>query len=226
VHGTVGAWRSLVAHLNGVQEVERSNRSAPTTDPRTKAAPPEGPSSGPVPISVPCQSAERLRGTSSIADATRPAMSHVQLASGDGLIRQPTDRPPESGSRAAPVRPGRPSPPQPTRPRQVGSMAPSFRDSTRFASHGMRSSGTLAQPSLVRLPSTSSHRAAAVCPRMTCSGPWRGNLLEASSGPQMRHRLPGDPPRSGRRVPRGAIWPGLTGHAALSVSWRQRAVRG
>ena len=26
----VGAWRSLVAHLNGVQEVERSNRSAPT----------------------------------------------------------------------------------------------------------------------------------------------------------------------------------------------------
>jgi hypothetical protein len=30
-HDTVGAWRSLVAHLNGVQEVERSNRSAPTT---------------------------------------------------------------------------------------------------------------------------------------------------------------------------------------------------
>ena len=27
----IGAWRSLVAHLNGVQEVERSNRSAPTT---------------------------------------------------------------------------------------------------------------------------------------------------------------------------------------------------
>ena len=27
----LGAWRSLVAHLNGVQEVERSNRSAPTT---------------------------------------------------------------------------------------------------------------------------------------------------------------------------------------------------
>ncbi len=27
----VGAWRSLVAHLNGVQEAERSNRSAPTT---------------------------------------------------------------------------------------------------------------------------------------------------------------------------------------------------
>ena len=26
----VGAWRSLVAHLNGVQEAERSNRSAPT----------------------------------------------------------------------------------------------------------------------------------------------------------------------------------------------------
>ena len=26
----IGAWRSLVAHLNGVQEVERSNRSAPT----------------------------------------------------------------------------------------------------------------------------------------------------------------------------------------------------
>ena len=26
----LGAWRSLVAHLNGVQEVERSNRSAPT----------------------------------------------------------------------------------------------------------------------------------------------------------------------------------------------------
>jgi hypothetical protein len=28
--GPVGAWRSLVAHLNGVQEAERSNRSAPT----------------------------------------------------------------------------------------------------------------------------------------------------------------------------------------------------
>ena len=26
----VGAWRSLVAHLNGVQEVPRSNRGAPT----------------------------------------------------------------------------------------------------------------------------------------------------------------------------------------------------
>ena len=31
----LGAWRSLVAHLNGVQEVERSNRSAPTTLSRT-----------------------------------------------------------------------------------------------------------------------------------------------------------------------------------------------
>ena len=30
---SVGAWRSLVAHLNGVQEVERSNRSAPTKNP-------------------------------------------------------------------------------------------------------------------------------------------------------------------------------------------------
>jgi hypothetical protein len=34
----VGAWRSLVAHLNGVQEVERSNRSAPTNDLSTKVA--------------------------------------------------------------------------------------------------------------------------------------------------------------------------------------------
>ena len=34
----VGAWRSLVAHLNGVQEVERSNRSAPTNDPGTNEA--------------------------------------------------------------------------------------------------------------------------------------------------------------------------------------------
>ena len=32
----VGAWRSLVAHLNGVQEVERSNRSAPTRNPGAK----------------------------------------------------------------------------------------------------------------------------------------------------------------------------------------------
>ena len=32
----LGAWRSLVAHLNGVQEVERSNRSAPTTHLSTK----------------------------------------------------------------------------------------------------------------------------------------------------------------------------------------------
>ena len=31
----LGAWRSLVAHLNGVQEVPRSNRGAPTTDVRT-----------------------------------------------------------------------------------------------------------------------------------------------------------------------------------------------
>jgi hypothetical protein len=27
----VGVWRSLVAHLNGVQEVPRSNRGTPTT---------------------------------------------------------------------------------------------------------------------------------------------------------------------------------------------------
>ena len=32
----VGVWRSLVAHLNGVQEVPRSNRGTPTIDPRTK----------------------------------------------------------------------------------------------------------------------------------------------------------------------------------------------
>ena len=35
----LGAWRSLVAHLNGVQEVERSNRSAPTTLLSTKWPP-------------------------------------------------------------------------------------------------------------------------------------------------------------------------------------------
>jgi hypothetical protein len=41
----LGAWRSLVAHLNGVQEVERSNRSAPTTllsTNRPREATPEG----------------------------------------------------------------------------------------------------------------------------------------------------------------------------------------
>ena len=35
----VGAWRSLVAHLNGVQEAERSNRSAPTIDLNVKGPP-------------------------------------------------------------------------------------------------------------------------------------------------------------------------------------------
>ena len=34
----VGAWRSLVAHLNGVQEVEGSNPFAPTTLLSTKRA--------------------------------------------------------------------------------------------------------------------------------------------------------------------------------------------
>jgi class 3 adenylate cyclase len=33
----LGAWRSLVAHLNGVQEVPRSNRGAPTIDPTDEA---------------------------------------------------------------------------------------------------------------------------------------------------------------------------------------------
>ena len=36
--GPVGAWRSLVAHLNGVQEAERSNRSAPTSTLSTNEA--------------------------------------------------------------------------------------------------------------------------------------------------------------------------------------------
>ena len=61
----LGAWRSLVAHLNGVQEVERSNRSAPTTLSRTKE-PPEA-----TPGAFDCASAYCARPDRSVRTARR-----------------------------------------------------------------------------------------------------------------------------------------------------------
>ena len=97
----VGAWRSLVAHLNGVQEVERSNRSAPTIT-WTRERPP-GPvrrplDSRPHPRSHPRRppdarnrfnrSASGLVVILPLTSADRGIPWHVRVAPEDGEVRQ------------------------------------------------------------------------------------------------------------------------------------------
>ena len=73
--GPVGAWRSLVAHLNGVQEAERSNRSAPTNFSSTNEAPgnvPRASSLGALPPSIHPKAIRRLtRGGSGSSPSGR-----------------------------------------------------------------------------------------------------------------------------------------------------------